>query len=161
MSKERSNAATSAAHELTITRTFDAPRHLLFEMWTQPEHLRRWSCPHGFSITHDEGDLREGGSWRSCMRSPEGKDLWLGGKYREIVKNELLSFTHAWDEADGQPGPETLVTVRFEDEGTKTRMIFHQAYFDSAANRDGHQGGWNECFERLEVILAQPGAARA
>lgn len=158
MSNERSNAATSTAHELTLTRTFDAPRRRVFEMWTQPEHLRRWSCPRGFSITHNEGELRVGGSWRSCMRSPEGKDLWLGGTYREIVKDELLSFTHAWDEADGQPGPETLVTVRFEDEGTKTRMIFHQAYFDSAANREGHQGGWSECFESLEVLLTYAGA---
>ena len=145
-------AAAHAAHELTITRIFDAPRQVVFEMWTKPEHLRRWSCPHGFSITHAEGDLREGGRWRSCMRSPEGQDLWLGGEYRRIVPGELLTFTHAWEQ-QGTPGPATLVSVRFEDAGEKTRMIFHQGPFSSTADRDGHQGGWSESFERLESLL--------
>src|SRR5262249_9630168 len=96
--------------ELVITRLFAAPRKLVFETWIDPSHLREWSAPHGFEITHCEGDARPGGCWRCCMRSPTGDDLWLGGVYLRVVENELLEFTHAWDE----DGHETIVTVRFE-----------------------------------------------
>ncbi len=83
------------------------------------------------------------------MRSPDGKDLWLGGVYREIVAPERLVFTHAWDDPQGNPGPETLVTVTFAERGRKTEMTFRQAVFQSLGERDGHQGGWTECFEKL------------
>lgn len=139
---------------LEIVRVFDAPRSLVFRAWTDKEHMRQWSAPHGFVITHNEGEARAGGAWRSCMRSPEGEDLWLGGVYREVVENERLVFTHAWDRDDGTPGHETVVTVIFEDEGDKTRMTFRQAYFESGEDRDGHGGGWNECFDRLVDLLA-------
>jgi uncharacterized protein YndB with AHSA1/START domain len=156
MAERRSDAAPRTEdHELTITRVFDAPRSVVFAAWTDPEQIKQWSCPHGFTITYAAGDARPGGAWRSCMRSPEGRELWLGGMYREVVENELLSFTHAWDGEDGKPGHETLVTVRFEDDGEKTRMTFRQAYFDSVGERDGHQGGWSECFESLAALLAK------
>jgi uncharacterized protein YndB with AHSA1/START domain len=89
------------------------------------------------------------------MRSPEGRDLWLGGVYREIVAPERLVFTHAWDSADGKPGHETVATVTLVDQGGKTKMTFEQAFFESVEQRDGHQGGWSECFERLAQHLAQ------
>src|SRR4051794_38412563 len=78
-----SAVATSAAPELFITRVFDAPRERVFEAWTKPEHLVHWSAPNGYTMPHCEGELRPGGQWRCCMRSPEGVDLWLGGVYRE------------------------------------------------------------------------------
>jgi len=140
---------------LEIVRVFDAPRSLVFQAWTDDEHMRQWSAPHGFTITHNEGQARAGGAWRSCMRSPEDEDLWLGGVYREVVENERLVFTHAWDRDDGSPGHETVVTVIFEDQGDKTRMTFRQAYFESVEDRDGHGGGWNECFDRLTDLLAR------
>ncbi len=142
-------AAEPAERMLVMQRIFDAPRELVFKAWTEPEHLVRWSCPRGFTLTHCEGELRPGGPWRSCMRSPDGKDLWLGGVYREIVAPERLVFTHAWDDPQGNPGPETLVTVTFAERGGKTEMTFRQAVFQSLGERDGHQGGWTECFEKL------------
>jgi uncharacterized protein YndB with AHSA1/START domain len=145
----------STQPELVITRVLDAPRELVFQAWTEPEHLVHWSCPHGFTLTHCEGDLRPGGAWRSCMRSPEGRDLWLGGVYREIVAPERLVFTHAWDDAAGKPGHETVATVTLVDQGGKTKMTFRQAFFESVQQRDGHQEGWTECFERLAQHLAQ------
>jgi len=84
------------------------------------------------------------------MRSPEGKDLWLGGVYRKVIENELIEQTHVWDE----DRHETLLTVRFEDAGRGTRMTMRQTQFASVASRDGHRGGWTECFERLEKLLA-------
>jgi uncharacterized protein YndB with AHSA1/START domain len=132
---------------LTLTRILDAPRELVFRAWTEPEHLMQWSAPHGFTVTHADGELKPGGKWRSCMRSPDGKDLWLGGTYLEIAPPERLVFTHGWDE-DG-PGRETTVTVTLEDHNGKTRLTLQQSGFPSMAERDGHEGGWSETLERL------------
>lgn len=145
-------AGASSELELMMTRVFDAPRTLVFKAWT--EQMAQWSAPRGFVLTHNEGEARPGCAWRSCMRSPEGQDLWLSGVYREVIENELLVFTHAWDGPDGKPGHETVVTVKLEDYQGKTRMSFHQAFFSSVASRDGHRGGWGECFELLEELLA-------
>ena len=146
-------SAPAGALDLTLIRTFDAPVSLVFKCWTEPEHLKRWSAPHGFILPSATGELRPGGGWRSCMVTPDGKELWLGGVYREIVKDKLLVFTHAWDQEDGKPGHETVVTVRFEQLGGKTKMTFHQAPFENPGSRDGHSGGWSECFERLDDLL--------
>jgi uncharacterized protein YndB with AHSA1/START domain len=150
----RNNLAQTDERTLTLARVFDAPRRLVFQAWTQKEHLAKWSAPRGFTIPYLEGDLRPGGRWRCCMRAPEGHELWLSGVYREIVENELLVFTHAWEE-DGQPGHETLVTVRFADAGSGTRVAITQTGFESTGARDGHAGGWRECFDLLAEHLAR------
>src|SRR4051794_27647710 len=117
MAKGNDPITEPADRALVLTRVFDAPRALVFQAWTQREHLMRWCAPRGFDITYSEGDLRPGGSWRSCMRSPDGVDHWVGGVYREIVPDQRLVFTHGWDGKDGKPGHETTVTVTFADEG--------------------------------------------
>jgi uncharacterized protein YndB with AHSA1/START domain len=149
------NKSADSARALTITRVFDAPRRLVFAAWTEPEHLLRWSAPHGFRVTHSSGELRVGGAWRACMIAPDGAALWLSGVYREIVRDEKLVFTHAWDEDDGRPGPQTLVTMILNDLGGKTEMIFRQEGFVSDASRDGHEGGWSQGFERLAELLGE------
>ena len=139
---------------LSITRIFDAPRHLVFEAWTNPEHLKQWCAPHEFDIPHAEGELKPGGFWRSSMSKSDGTLLKLGGAYREIVPDEKVVFTHAWDKETGGSGHETVITVTFEDKGDKTLMHFHQAFFLDKESRDGHEGGWGQCFERLAALLA-------
>jgi uncharacterized protein YndB with AHSA1/START domain len=89
------------------------------------------------------------------MRSPDGTDHWVQGVYREIVEPERLVFTWAWDDAEGNPGHETVVTVRFASHGAKTKLTLHQAVFESVKARDAHQGGWTSCFERLAEYLAK------
>src|SRR5258708_283658 len=84
------------------------------------------------------------------MVSPQGEKLWLGGVYREIVKNEKLIFTQAWDGGN----EETLVTVRFADHPRGTKMLFAQSGFASAGSCAGHEGGWTECFVLLARHLA-------
>lgn len=140
---------------LEIVRVFDAPRALVFRAWVDEKHMRQWSAPRDYAIAHNEGEVRPGSAWRICMRSLEGEELWLSGVYLEVVENERLVFTHAWDRDDGSRGHETVVTVTFEDQGDKTRMNFRQAYFESVDDRDGHGGGWDECFELLEELLAR------
>ncbi len=138
--------------ELVITRTFDAPRELVWKAWT--EDMDQWSAPRGFTIPVSEGDLRPGGKWHAVMVSPEGRELPLRGVYREIVPPERLVFTHAWDDETGKPGPETMVTVVLTERGGKTEMNFRQTGFDSVESRNGHVEGWNECFVKLEELLA-------
>ena len=149
----RNNLAQADDRTLVIERVFDAPVDLVWTCWTEQQHLEKWSAPRGFTIPHAEGDLRPGGKWRCCMRAPNGNELWLGGVYREIVPNELIVMTHAWEE-DGVPGHETIVTVRFAAVRGKTRVTLTQTGFDSAGARDGHAGGWNECFDILAEHLA-------
>jgi uncharacterized protein YndB with AHSA1/START domain len=142
-----------AQHELVITRTFDAPRNLVFKAWTAPEHMVRWLGPHNFTAPSCKMDFRPGGAYRACICAPDGKKYWMRGIYREIVEPERLIFTFSWEE-DGERGRETMITITFGEQGDKTRMTFRQAFFETVENRDSHHGGWTECFERLAQFLA-------
>ncbi|MCE0484562.1 MAG: SRPBCC domain-containing protein [Methylacidiphilales bacterium] len=148
-------AETPADRTLVITRVFDAPRSLVYEAWTKKEHLDRWCAPHGFTIPESRGDFRIGGKWYSLMIAPDGEKYPVGGVYREIVPNERLVFTHTWEEDDATPEHETLVTIRFADEGAKTRVTFEQSIFRSVESRNNHESGWSQCFEKLETLLAE------
>jgi len=134
---------------IVITRVLDAPRELVFEAWTRPEHLARWFGPHGFSAPDIVADVRKGGAWRACIRSPEGTDYWMHGVYREVVPPERLVFTHIWEEGHSSPGHETLVTVRLDDLDGKTKLTFHKAVVESLAERISQGQGWSECLHRL------------
>ena len=80
-------SATAEEGALVVTRIFDAPRTLVFRAWSTPEHLANWFRPTGFTLPSCQVDFRVGGSYRLCMRSPEGKDYWVHGVYREIVEH--------------------------------------------------------------------------
>jgi uncharacterized protein YndB with AHSA1/START domain len=147
-------AALSAERELVITRIFAAPRRLVFKMWTEPEHLVRWWGPRGFKTISGRMDVRPGGAWSRLMRTPDGSVIRKHGVYREIVAPERLVLTYVTDDAAGNPGPETLVTVTFTDLGGKTRLTLHQAGFESGAAREAHHGGWTSCLERLAEHLS-------
>jgi uncharacterized protein YndB with AHSA1/START domain len=142
-----------AQHELVITRTFDAPRALVFKAWSTAEHAVRWFGPKNFTCPHCKIDFRVGGAYRACICSPEGKEYWMRGIYREIVEPERIEFTFAWEE-DGDRGRENLITVTFAEHGDQTRMTFRQAFFESISERDSHNEGWSECFDRLVQFLA-------
>ncbi len=152
----RSNIAPGREDlELTITRTFDAPRSLVFAAWTDPAHLMKWWGPRGYTPQSCEVDLRPGGVYRFCMRSPEGKDNRMHGAYREVVKPERLVLAGSWVDADGKPiGPTSILTLTFEDVGGKTRMTLHNRIFESEAARDAHYRGWNSALDCLAEYLA-------
>ena len=88
-------------------------------------------------------------------RSPEGRDYAEFGVFREIVPMQRLVFTHAWEDANGKPGHETLVTVTFVEHDGKTRLDFRQAVFESIESRDGHEEGWSSAFELLVEYMAE------
>jgi uncharacterized protein YndB with AHSA1/START domain len=147
-------SARSAAHELVIIRVFDAPRRLVFKVWTDPAHLARWWGPQGFTLVACEADVRPGGAWRRCMRSPSGSVHVKLGIYREIVEPERLVFTYADEDAEGRLGPETLVSVTLTESAGRTELILRQTGFATAALRDGHRGGWTSALDRLAEHLA-------
>jgi uncharacterized protein YndB with AHSA1/START domain len=147
-------AAESTERELLITRIFDAPQHLVFKAWTEPERLMRWWGPRGFTMTLCEMDLRPGGFFRFHTRSPEGTEHRTQGVFREIVEPERLVLTRAWVDAEGKPGHETLLTVTFADHGGKTMLTLHQAVFESVTARDAHHGGWSTALDCLGDYLA-------
>jgi uncharacterized protein YndB with AHSA1/START domain len=139
---------------LEIIRTFDAPRTLVYQMWAIPDHLRKWSAPKGYTIPAARTDFREGGDWYARMYSSDGEDHRVQGTYREIVDGRRIVLTHAWLDAAGRPETETLITVQFDDEGSKTKMTFVQDGFDTEEARNGIAIGWNECFDQLGAHLA-------
>ena len=148
----------NTGHELTLERTFAAPRALVFRMWSEPEHMRAWSCPRGFTIPEASGGkAAEGGSFRVVMQGPDGERHILRGTYLEVRPVDRLSFTHQWEE-EGGLSPETTVTVRLEDtDDGGTRLTMNQGFFRNAAIRDGHEGGWLESLDKLaEYLESQP-----
>lgn len=150
---EISAVVEPAERALVITRVFDAPAALVFKLWTDPNHVRKWWGPTNYPATYLEMDVRPGGAWRGCLQSTEtGKELWQGGVFREVAPPHRLVFTFAWDE-EGERGLETLVTVAFAEQNGKTLMTFRHAPFQSIAERDGHQGGWTSTFDRLADYL--------
>jgi uncharacterized protein YndB with AHSA1/START domain len=144
----------SGAPELFITRIFNAPRRLVFKAWTDPDIVKQWLGPTGFTATEFEMDRTPGGAWHSRMRSPEGVQYANRGLVREAVEPERLVFTFAWDNEDGSPGREMLITITLADHDDGTEMTFHQAELESAEDRDGHRDGWSQSFDRLADYLA-------
>ena len=143
--------------DLTITRLFDAPRELVWAAWTEPEQITRWLGPKGWTAHSGGGDLRPGGAWRSCIRSPQGEDLWASGEYREIDPPSRLVFTYAWESPAGERNRETLITIGFAESAGKTHMTFTQQGLESAESRDGHESGWSQAFDDLAAHLASVG----
>ena len=155
MDARTSTAAKAGERELVITRIFDAPRRLVFQAWTEPDRVARWWGPQGFTTVYHDMDIRPGGAFRVCMRSPEDAEHWKQGVYREVVEPERLVFTFGWEDADGKPGHQTLVTVTFAERGGKTELTLHQAVFETIARRDEHQHGWISTLERFAEYLAE------
>lgn len=155
MTQLQANAPVSEndALALIIDREYDAPIEAVFDAWTDPEQLVQWWGPEGMSTPVCEMDVREGGSWKTVMRSPEGKDHFVDGVYREVRPHTRLSFTWAWT-TDGVRGHETLVTLDFSRSGAKTRMHFEQRTFAEAEHRVHHEEGWTSSFVCLEKYLA-------
>jgi uncharacterized protein YndB with AHSA1/START domain len=142
-------SARLADDELLITRTFDTPAALLFELWSNVDHFTKWMGPEGFDCPEASIDFRVGGKYRGMIRSAQSGDSWFGGEYREIEPPNRLVFTWKWD--TGPSGEvETLVTITFrEGADGRTTMTFHQTPFISVERRDAHIGGWSSLFNKL------------
>lgn len=137
--------------EVVITRVFDAPRDLVFRAWTDPEHAVHWYGPAGYTTPICEMDVRPGGAYQICMRSPRGSDCWERGVFREVVVPERIVSVYVTT-VDDQPGVELTSDVTFEDVDGKTRVTVRQTFFDSNFTR-GAEVGWAQTLDRLTRYL--------
>jgi uncharacterized protein YndB with AHSA1/START domain len=142
--------------DFTLTRRFGAPRPLVFRAFVEPERMKHWWAPRGFTMLSCALDLREGGAWRMRIRSDEtGAVQTEVGVYREVREPERLSFTHAWVRGNGTLTPLTLVTVRFTARGEQTEVSFHQEDFATAAACQSHEDGWSSSLANLTTYLGE------
>jgi uncharacterized protein YndB with AHSA1/START domain len=143
------STATASDRELVIQRVFKAPRERVFEAWTTVEHVVNWFGPSEFTAPFCEIDFRVGGSYRICMRSPEGDDHWVSGEYREIVEPERLVFTWIREDSEGKIWSSTLVELSFEESGSSTLLTLRQGRFETIPFCEEHSFGWNQCLDRF------------
>ena len=140
--------------EVVATRTFDAPRRLVWACFTDPKHVSQWIGGFdGWTMTACEIDLRVGGTWRYAWRKDDGTEMVLTGEYREIVPIERLVNTENW----GGDWPEALATYAFVDQGRST-LTTCTATYPSREARDratatGMTDGWELGYDRLEAYL--------
>jgi uncharacterized protein YndB with AHSA1/START domain len=154
-----------------ISRTFNAPRDLVWKAWTERDHMQWWG-PKGVTIHHAKLDLRPGGTFHYCMKTPEGREMWGKWAIREVVKPERLVFVNSFsDEAGGLTrhpmSPhwplELLSTVAFAAQGDKTLLTIewlplNATEIERKTFDEGHESmknGWGGTFDRLAEHLAK------
>jgi uncharacterized protein YndB with AHSA1/START domain len=154
---------------LAVTRVFDAPVALVWEVFTRPEHLVHWWMPENFlPPVVLSMDVRPGGKWRYRMPLPDGKSCMAYGVYKEVVPRERLSWDDYCDDFDGKYFHKAFVTVSFEDLGGKTRVTV-RGRLDPPADRDpkwtvdfmekGWSGGWKDNLEKVAGYLPRSALA--
>src|SRR5262245_37532641 len=143
--------------EIVMTRLFDAPRSLVFEALSKPEHVRCWWGPRGSTLTVCEMDLRPGGAWRFVLRGHDGQEHPFKGVYREIVPPERVVSTFIYD-VEGIRDHEALETLTLAEQEGRTTLwvnVLHQ----TKEARDGHlrsgmEDGAAQTYDRLAELLA-------
>ncbi|MGJ7032497.1 SRPBCC family protein [Niabella hirudinis] len=148
-----------------ITHVFNAEAARVFEAWTNPEQLVQWYAPDGCSIRFKTIDVREGGSFHSCIHSTVHGDCWCKGHYLEITAPRQLVFTLVVTNENGEDitaeaagmAPDwpvmTTVTVTFEPLGNKTRILLRQTVPAALAQKTGALPSWILMFNRLKQLL--------
>ncbi len=166
MTKNEPHADT-ANRDLVITRTFHAPRELVFKAWSDPEMVKHWWGPKNFTAPFVQMDFRVGGTYLFCMRSREGEDFWSTGTFREIVPPERIVYTDSFADEKGNKVPasyykmtgewplEMVVTLTFEElEAGKTKFTLRHAGIPAGQMSDMTNAGWNESLDKLEAAVA-------
>ena len=148
-------SVTTTEREIVMTREFAAPRALVFDAYTKPEHVQRWMLgPEGWTMPVCEIDLRPGGAWRFVWRSATGEEMEMTGEYREVAPPERLVNTERW----GGPWPETLHTLVLSEQDGRTTMTSTSLYPSTeardAALGTGMADGAGMSFDRLAAHLA-------
>lgn len=148
---------TPSDREIKMTRLFDAPRRLLFEAMTKPEHVSRWwgRLDDRYSVKVCEIDLRPGGAWRFVGQGPRG-EFAFHGVYREIAAPDRLVFTEIYDPF---PDAESVVTSTFTEEQGKTRLTVTARYpsveVRDAVIKSGMERGAGISYDRLEDLVRE------
>ncbi len=149
---------TQARHELSITRTIDAPRAIVWRCWTEPDLLKQWYCPRPWYVSHVEQDIRPGGASLVVMNGPNGEENRWPGQFLEVRERERLVFTDAF-EGDWRPAGKPFMVgfVELADAtGGKTHMTWgarHWSEEDKQAHLTmGFEQGWNAAADQLNEL---------
>jgi uncharacterized protein YndB with AHSA1/START domain len=152
--KNRTNVEAKGDRELVVTRTFDAPLHLVFKAWSTPDLFKQWWVPKsaGMTMVSCEMDIRTGGGYRLTFSHPQfDQPMTFFGTYKEVTPNQRMVWTN-------EEGPEgALTTVSFEERGGKTFVTLHELYPTTAARDEAITGsaeGLPEQFAQLDELLA-------
>lgn len=165
MSASGLTSVTTGEREVVFTRVLDAPRDMVFTVWTDPKHVARWWGPRGFTTTTERMDVRAGGSWRFCMHGPDGRDYENLITYLEVERPRRLVYKHGGDK-ETEP-VNFQVTVTFDEHGERgaqtkltMRMIFPSAQaLQHVVKTYGALEGGKQNVERLvEYLGTVPGA---
>lgn len=153
----------SKDHPIIVKRTFKAPRQLVWDVWTKPEHIANWWGPAGITTEVEQMDLRTGGKWKYVMTGPDGTKYPVTGIFQEVKPIEKYVSTDDFDDeykdnAHGMDIPKILlVTTVFEDLGDETAVTItftHPTEEDKAKHEKmGVDHGWNSSFEKLDKYL--------
>src|SRR6266404_5691693 len=170
--KTKEPMETQSEHEFVLTRVFDAPRKLIWKAFTDPEHMKHWWGPKGFTVRITKMDFRPGGTYHYCMRSPDGRDMWGKFVYREIVAPERIVFINSFSDEKGgltrhPMSPtwplEMLSTFTFAENDGKTTFTIKWAPHNATETerktfddgRKGMQQGWTGTLDQLADYLAK------
>jgi uncharacterized glyoxalase superfamily protein PhnB/uncharacterized protein YndB with AHSA1/START domain len=118
MPQEKSNTAD---REIRVSRLLDAPVELVWEVWTDPDHIKEWWGPDGFTNTITEMNMQQGGEWHLIMHGPDGTDYKNKSVFKEIVKYKKLVYEH-------QSSPKFIATIELEEQGEKTHLSWHMLF---------------------------------
>lgn len=149
---ERNSPASNNKPELVLSRTFDAPRRLVFEAWTKAEHVARWFAPMPLTTHGCEVDFRPGGVFRLTMQTPDGVKFPFKGSFREIVPLEKIVFV-----GEIHDGNYAETTLTFVDEGAKTTIHVRQTYSHESDATRGAPTGWGLTLSQLGEFAATLG----
>ena len=157
---------------LEIRRVFNAPREAVWQAWTRSDLLKRWTGPAGFTAPAYTLDLRVGGRYLLCMRSPEGKEYWSTGVYREIDAPRKLVMSDSFADEKGNVVPashygleteyplELQVTITLEERDGRTEMLLQHAGMPQGKERDGARDGWTSSFDKFAALVEGERGAR-
>lgn len=151
-------AKGNAANELVFTRTYDAPRELVFRAWTDPQHIGKWWGPKGFTTTTKAMEVKVGGVWDYVLHGPDGTDYPNKSVYTEIEEPRRLAFSNVGGRAD-EPHLTCEMCATFEEVRGRTkltlRMVFPSADAAGRAKELGAEDGGYESFERLAGFMGE------
>jgi uncharacterized protein YndB with AHSA1/START domain len=139
--------------QILITREFDAPKHLVYEAWTTPEHVKRWWNAKRGEVTIAEIDLRVGGKWRYVMVTEDGFEVGFHGEFREIAPNERIVSTEVYEGMPDAEAVNTLTLAEVDGRTTLTILVQHT----SKEHRDAHiesgmEAGMQDALDLLEQV---------
>jgi uncharacterized protein YndB with AHSA1/START domain len=148
---------TPSDREIVLTRAFDAPRDLVFEVWTDPEHVRHWWGRHSSTVIQCEADVRPGGSWRYVTREENGMEVPFSGVYREVTPPDRLVYTEMYDVEPFNRGDPAVNTVIFTEEDGRTTVTLASLYPTNEIRdfvlQTGMEDGAGESYDRLAKHL--------